>query len=217
MNMRIVCLVIILATISILVAGEKSQLARLHYGGGGDWYNDSDILPNLVEFLNKKIHTDFSIEQAVVKADDKEIFNYPFVFMTGHGQVAFNEKEENNLRQYLLRGGFLYVDDDYGMDESFRTAIFKLFPEYQLMELPANHYIYHAYFDLTQGLPKIHEHDKKRPQGFAMFDDNGRMMIFYTYESNISDGWSNVHDDPEDIRDLAFQMGANLFYYLMGK
>lgn len=200
-----------------LIASEKSQLARLHYSGGSDWYNDSDIIPNIAEYLNKTINTDFSTVEAVVKPSDTKLFEYPIIFMTGHGNISFSEKDADNLRNYLLRGGFLYADDDYGMDESFRKEIKKVFPEKELVELPANHEIFHCYFSFSKGLPKIHKHDDKRPQAFAIFDDNGRMMVLYTYESNISDGWSNVHNDPENIRQQAFKMGANIFYYLLTK
>ena len=201
--------------VSILWAAEKSQIARLHYRGGGDWYNDQDIIPNITKYLNETINTDFSITEAVVKPSESSLFEYPFIFMTGHGNVSFNDKEAENLREYLVRGGFLYVDDDYGMDKSFRSEIKKVFPEKELVELPANHQIFYCFFSFPKGLPKIHKHDEKRPQTFALFDENGRMMLLYTYESNISDGWSNVHDDPKEIREQAFKFGANLFYYVI--
>ncbi|RLC48989.1 MAG: hypothetical protein DRZ79_06580 [Candidatus Cloacimonadota bacterium] len=206
--------ILLLASAS-LMAAEKPQLARLHYDGGGDWYNDPDTLPNIAKYLNKTIHTDFSEEQAIVKPADTKIFDYPFIYMTGHGNIAFSEKDAKNLREYLLRGGFLYADDDYGMDSYFRREIKKVFPEKKLIELPANHEIYHSFFDFPKGIPKIHKHDDKRPQAFAIFDENGRMMVFYTYETNISDGWTSAHNDPPEIREKAFKMGANLFYYLM--
>ncbi|HHE38339.1 MAG TPA: DUF4159 domain-containing protein [Candidatus Cloacimonetes bacterium] len=211
---KIVIILLIIAWV-VLSASEKPQLARLHYDGGGDWYNDPDALPNLVKFLNKNINTDFSIEQAEVKPSDSKLFEFPFIYMTGHGNIAFSEKDAENLREYLLRGGFLYADDDYGMNESFRREIKKVFPDKELVELPANHAIYHCYYDFPQGLPKIHKHDDQRPQAFAIFDENGMMLLLYTYETNISDGWSNAHDDPAEIKKQAFQMGANLFYYLM--
>jgi len=201
----------------VLLAAEKPQLARLHYSGGGDWYNDPDIIPNLVEFLNKTLLTDFSIEQATVKPDASEIFDYPFIFMTGHGNVKFSDKELTNLRDYCNRGGFLYIDDDYGMDKSIRLEIGKLFPNSQLVELPANHAIFNCYYNLKDGLPKTHKHEDNRPQAFGIFDDYGRLMLLYTYESNISDGWSNAHDDPQKVQDAAFKMGANIFYYLLTK
>ena len=203
--------------VNVLWASEKPQLARLHYSGGGDWYNDQDIIPNIAQYLNETINTDFSTIESVVKPSESSLFEYPFIFMTGHGNVNFSDKEAENLREYLVRGGFLYVDDDYGMDKSFRSEIKKIFPEKKLVELPANHQIFHCFFSFPKGVPKIHKHDEKRPQAFAMFDENGRILLLYTYESNISDGWSNVHDDPETIREQAFKFGANLFYYIIAQ
>lgn len=199
------------------MAVEKPQLARLHFSGGGDWYNDSDIIPNLVEHLNKSLNLDFSIEQAVVKPDQVRLLEYPFVFMTGHGNITFSEKEADNLRDYLLRGGFLYADDDYGMDEAFRREMKKVFPEKDLIELPSDHPIFSSFHVFSNGLPKIHEHDDKRPQAFAIFDATGRILVLYTYESNISDGWSNKHDDPPEVREKAFNMADNIFYYIMAE
>jgi len=200
----------------LLSAAEKTdKIARLHYKGGGDWYNDQDIIPNIAAYLNKTLETNFSQMQAEVKPDDRNISDFPFIFMTGHGAVHFNEQEIENLRNYLYRGGFLYIDDDYGMDESIRKEIDDLFPEKTLVELPASHLLFHCYNDFENGLPKIHKHDNKRPQAFGIFDKYGRLMLLYTYETNISDGWSNVHNDPEVIRKKAFKFGANLFYYVM--
>jgi hypothetical protein len=198
-----------------LSAGEKAQLARLHYAGGGDWYNDQDIIPNIANFLNKTLNTDFSTLEAAVQLTDSNLFDYPFLFATGHGNISFSDREAEALRTYLARGGFLYVDDDYGMDKSFRQEIGKVFPERNLIELPASHEIFHSYYEFTAGLPKIHKHDDKRPQALALLDDNGRIMLLYTYETNISDGWSEAHDDPPEIREKAFRMGANIFYYLL--
>ena len=214
--MKKIMLVIIVLIFSILNALESEhQLARLHYKGGGDWYNDQDTIPNIAEYLNMTLNTNFSKIQAIVSTDDSKLFDYPFVFMTGHGTVNFNNKEAENIRTYLDRGGFLYVDDDYGLNKSFKHEIQKIFPEKDLVELPASHELFHCFFDFPNGLPKIHKHDDKRPQAFGIFDGNGRLMLLYTYESNISDGWSNVHNDPENIKEQAFRFGANLFYYIM--
>ena len=214
--MKKILLIIIVLVISILNALENEhQLARLHYKGGGDWYNDQDTIPNIAEYLNRTLHTKFSKIQAIVSPDDPKLFDYPFIFMTGHGTVNFNNKEAENVRTYLDRGGFLYVDDDYGLNKTFQHEIKKIFPEKDLVELPVSHEIFHCYFDFPKGLPKIHKHEDERPQAFGIFDENGRLMLLYTYESNISDGWSNVHDDPENLKELAFQFGANLFYYIM--
>ncbi len=213
-------ILIIMICCSVLTAAEtKPRLARLNYDGGGDWYNDPDLIPNLTAYANKQIGTDFSTEQAVVKASDGNISDYPFVFMTGHGNILFTEKEVASLRKYLLLGGFLYVDDDYGMDKSFRREVRKLFPEKQLIELPGNHELYNCFFNFPNGLPKIHKHDDKRPQAFGIFDDQGRLMILYTFESNISDGWANpeVHKDPPEVREQALKFGTNILYYLMTK
>ncbi len=199
----------------LLFAVEKQQFARLHYSGGGDWYNNSDALPNLVNYLNNNLHTDLSIEEAEVRPDEQKMFDYPFIFMTGHGTVKFSDKDVSNLREYLQRGGFLYVDDDYGLDESFRKEVKKLFPQKEFIELPANHTLFNCYYQFPKGIPKIHKHDDKRPRAFAFFDDSGRMMLLYTYETNISDGWSKVHGDPEEVREKALKMGANIIYYLM--
>ncbi len=198
-------------------ATEKPALARLHYDGGGDWYNDPDMLTNLAEYANKNIGTDFATDQAVVKPDDPKLFDYPFIFMTGHGNVAFSDKDIDNLRKYLERGGFLYADDDYGMDESFRREMQRLLPNMDMVELPAGHEIFHCCFDFPKGLPKTHEHDDRRPQAFGIFDSTGRMLVLYTFESNISDGWASpqVHNDPPEVREKALQMGVNILYYLL--
>lgn len=209
--------IILLISFSNLFSIDKPQIARLHYKGGGDWYNDRDIVPNIVTFINNNIHTDFSKEQAVVKPSDKKIFNYPFVFMTGHGNIRFDESDIKNLRKYLLRGGFLYADDDYGMDKYFRKEIKKVFPDRELVELSIDHPIFHCFYNFDKGIPKIHKHNGKRPQAFAIFDDYGRIMVLYTYETNITDGWSDMHNDPFKIRSQALKFGANLFYYLFTK
>jgi hypothetical protein len=207
-------ILVLLVISSFLYGMERPQIARLHYSGGGDWYNDTDTIGNIAKYLNKTINSKFSLQEVVVKPSDSKIFNYPFIFMTGHGNIKFNEKDAENLRQYLLRGGFLYADDDYGMDASFQKEIKKVFPEKELVELPKNHSLFHCFFDFPNGIPKIHKHDDKRPQAFAIFDDFGRIMVLYTYETNISDGWSNAHNDPEKLKNEAFKMGANLFYYV---
>ena len=216
--MRNVLLALLLiATCAAWAAPRAPQLARLHYNGGGDWYNDPDMLPNMARFANAELSTRYSDEQAVVQPDDRELFNYPFVFMTGHGNVRFSDRELANMRGWLLRGGFLYADDDYGMDESFRREMRRLFPGRELVELPASHPLFGCWFGFPRGVPKIHEHDGKRPQAFAIFDDYGRMMVLYTYETNISDGWAgpHVHNDPPETRQQALRMGANILYYIM--
>jgi len=195
---------------------NKDQIARLHFDGGGDWYNDPDMIPNIAEVLNRELHTDFASEEAVVTPGESKLFDYPFVIMTGHGNITFSENDAQNLRTWMLRGGTLYADDDFGMDESFRREIKKVFPEKELIELPREHDIFHSFYDLN-GTPKIHKHDDKRPETFAIYNESGRIMVLYTYETNISDGWSNAHDDPPNIRQNAFQMGVNIFYYILTK
>ena len=195
---------------------NKDQIARLHFDGGGDWYNDPDMIPNIAEVLNRELHTDFASEEAVVTPGESKLFDYPFVIMTGHGNITFSENDAQNLRTWMLRGGTLYADDDFGMDESFRREIKKVFPEKELIELPREHDIFHSFYDLN-GTPKIHKHDDKRPETFAIYNESGRIMVLYTYETNISDGWSNAHDDPPNIRQKAFQMGVNIFYYILTK
>ncbi len=208
----------LLLTVNSVTAAQvnKDQIARLHFDGGGDWYNNPDMIPNMVKVLNRELHTDFSSEEAVVTPGESHLFDFPFIIMTGHGNISFSENDADNLRKWLLRGGFLYADDDYGMDESFRCEIKKVFPEKQLVELPAEHDIFHCFYDLS-GTPKIHKHDDKRPQTFAIYDDSGRIMVLYTYETNISDGWSDAHDDPQNVRQQAFRMGVNILYYLFTK
>ena len=208
-------LTVIVATFNLFANENKAQLARLHYDGGGDWYNDPDTLPNLVKYLNTTIDTDFSTIQAVVKPSDSALFDYPFIFMTGHGNIQFSERDVQNLRNYLLNGGFLYADDDYGMDIAFRREIKKVLPERELVELPPNHPLFSCYFKLPNGVPKIHEHDGKRPQAFGIFDATGRLMVLYTYETNISDAWTDAHDPTPEMKKDAMQMGTNIFYYLM--
>ncbi len=191
--------------------------ARLQYDGGGDWYNDPELLPNLAKYVNRHLKTSIPLDQSVVRASDLRLFDFPFVFLTGHGNIRFSENEINMLRTWMLRGGFLYADDDYGMDESFRREIKRVFPERELIEIDSNHPLFTSFFDFRGGLPKIHEHDGEDPQAFAMFDDNGRMMMLYTYETNISDGWADpdTHGDPEEIREIALRFGLNIIHQVM--
>lgn len=191
-------------------------IARLHYQGGGDWYNDPSIIPNLLRFIREHTNLCTADDEIRVTLDDERLFACPILFMTGHGRVRFTPKEAATLRKYLENGGFLYADDDYGMDKYFREEIKKVFPDKQLVELPASHPIYHIVFDFPNGLPKIHEHDGKPAQGFGIFHE-GRLVVFYTYETNISDGWAdpNVHGDPEPVRQAALRMGTNIVVYAL--
>ncbi len=191
-------------------------LARLKYHGGGDWYNDPSIIPNLLAFMADNTNVAVGKSEAVVEIMDEELFSYPVLFMTGHGRISFSKQEAQRLRLYLTSGGFLYADDDYGMDKSFREEIRKVFPNAKLLELPLSHPIYHSHFEFPKGLPKIHEHDGGPPQGFGIFHE-GRLVVFYTYETNISDGWAdpNVHGDPPDVRQKALEMGTNIMVFAL--
>ncbi len=195
----------------------RSGFARMQYDGGGDWYNDPEVLPNLARYVNSVLNTNFPIDQSVVKASEPKLYDFPFIYVTGHGNIRWSDREIQNLRQWMLRGGFLYADDDYGMDASFRREIKRVFPEYELVELSADHRLFSCFYDFSQGLPKIHKHDDQPPQAFAIFDENGRMMVLYTYETNISDGWADpsTHNNPPEIRATALMFGTNIVYYLL--
>jgi hypothetical protein len=189
------------------------QLAVLKYKGGGDYYANPTALPNLITFFNKEFSSKISPEVPYVEASGTELYSYPFIHMTGHGNVVFSPAEKENLRNYLLAGGFLHVDDNYGMDEYIRRELNNLFPTEKLEELPNNHAIYNQYFKFN-GLPKIHEHDGKKAQAFGI-TVGGRLVCLYTFETDLSDGWENkeVHNDPEEKRKQALQMGANILMY----
>jgi hypothetical protein len=191
------------------------QIALLKYGGGGDWYANPTSLPNLVKFCNKNLGTNINENIATVEAGSPEIFNYPFVHMTGHGNVVFSEKDAQNLRIYLIGGGFLHIDDNYGLDKFIRPEMKKVFPELDFEELPVDHPIYKQKYLFPNGLPKIHEHDNKPPQGFGLFYE-GRLVCFYTYECDLGDGWEDyeVHKDSDATHTKALQMGANIIQYV---
>ncbi len=191
------------------------QIALLKYRGGGDWYANPTSLPNLIKFCNKELKTDLDLTPATVEVGSNEIFNYPFLHMTGHGNVSFSDAEVKNLRKYLISGGFLHIDDNYGIDVSVRREMKKVFPELDFVELPFSHDIYHQTFNFSNGLPKIHEHDNKRPQGFGLIY-KGRLVCFYTYECDLGDGWedASVHGDDESTRLKALRMGANIIHYV---
>ncbi len=202
---------------SINANGQNYKLAVLKYNGGGDWYaNLATSIPNLISFCNSNLKMEIEPEQSIVEVDSKDLFNYPLIHMTGHGNVIFSDPEIQNLRKYLLSGGFLHIDDNYGMDQFIRSEIKKLFPEYELMELPFSHPIYHQKFEFKQGLPKIHEHDNSRPEGLGIVH-NGRLVLFYSYECDLGDGWESpeVHGDSDATRTKALQMGANIIQYVM--
>ena len=195
---------------------QSYQIGLLKYNGGGDWYaNLETSLPNLIKFCNANLKTTISPEQAVVEAGSAEIFNYPFIHMTGHGNVIFSNQEAENLRNYLLAGGFLHVSDNYGMDVFIRTQLKKVFPELDLVELPFSHPIYHQSYNFDKGLPKVHEHDNKPAQGFGLIY-KGRLVCFYDYECDLGDGWESydIHKDSPEAHEKALKMGANILSYV---
>ena len=208
-------LFILLLSPLILFSQNSYQIAVLKYNGGGDWYSNPTSIPNLVSFCNENINTNISEEIETVEVGNLEIFNYPFLHMTGHGNVIFSFEEAKNLREYLLAGGFLHIDDNYGMDPFVRSEIKKVFPNSDLVEIPPSHAIFHQSYDFNNGLPKIHEHDKNNPQAFGVFLE-GRLVLFYTYESDLGDGWEDpeVHNDSESTRLQALKMGANILEYV---
>jgi len=193
------------------------MIARIHYNGGGDWYNDPSIIPNLCRFIQSNTFVEAEDREIQVSLEDNNLFAFPILFITGHGRIVFNNEEAQKLKLYLLRGGFLYADDDYGMDPFFRTEMKKVFPDREWIELPFSHGIYSVYYHFENGLPKIHEHDKKPPVGYGILDDLGRLMVFYSYESNISDGWADpeVHLDPPEKRESALKMGTNIVIWAL--
>ena len=203
--------------INLMAAEPAYKMAKLKYGGGGDWYANRTALPNLIQFCNKNINTNFDENEAVVEVGSVELFNYPFVYATGHGNVVFSNQEAKNLRQYLLAGGFLHIDDNYGLDKFIRPQMKKVFPELEFVELPSTHPIFNQKYKFTNGLPKVHEHDGKRPQGFGLFFE-GRLVCFYTYECDLGNGWEDLGTYPEDTpqtREKALKMGANLVQFVM--
>jgi len=192
------------------------RIARLKYSGGGDWYNDPSADINMLKFLQKNTNIKVKPEYKFIDLSGEEIFSYPFLFMTGHGNVLFSTHEANKLRRYLENGGFLYIDDDYGIDKAMRREMKKVFPEKDFVEVPFRHSIYNILYDFTNGPPKTHEHDDKTPQGFGIFIGD-RLAVYYTFESNPSDGWADaaVHNDPEQKREEALRFGANIILYAL--
>ncbi|HSQ46755.1 MAG TPA: DUF4159 domain-containing protein [Lutibacter sp.] len=193
---------------------QGQQIAILKYNGGGDWYANPTALPNLIKFCNKNIKTSIKEIPETVETNSIAIFNYPIVFMTGHGNVSFTDDDIENLKNYLISGGFLHISDNYGLDTYVRREMKKVFPTLDFKEIPYNHPIFHQTFNFENGIPKIHEHDNKQSQGFGLFYE-GRLVCFYDYESDLSDGWEDedVHGDPFEIREKALKMGANIVEY----
>lgn len=196
-------------------SANAQEIALLKYNGGGDWYGNPTALPNLIKFCNLNINTKIAQKPATVEPGSPDLLSYPFIHMTGHGNVVFSDSEKINLRNYLISGGFLHIDDNYGMDEYIRKELKKVFPNNELVEIPANHAIFQKPYSFPAGIPKIHEHDNKRPQAFGIFLEN-RLALLYTYETDLGDGWEDpeVHNDPKEVREKALRMGANIINYI---
>lgn len=212
-----------LAALAVALAGTVSAqpppevtIARVKYGGGGDWYSGEESLPNLLRFVREHTLLDVAPREEVAELTSDKLFQYPYLYLNGHGNVVFTEREAERLRRYLTGGGFLHVNDDYGLDEAIRREMKKVFPEQDFVEVPLDHPIYHIHFSFPDGLPKIHEHDGKPAEGLGLFHE-GRLVVFYSYESDIGDGWEpeEVHNDPPEKRLAALRMGTNLLVYAM--
>ncbi len=224
-GMRLICWSCLLICAGIIIATQASEaagltgpgltLARVKYGGGGDWYSNPTSLPNLAHAIEERTSiTVAQYSEARLSPGDDELFDYPMLYMNGHGNIQLTGTEIDRLHRYLTQGGFLFADDNYGMDKSFRQMIKRIFPDRELVEVPFDHQIYHSFYDINNGPPKIHEHDKKIPQGLGIFD-HGRLVVFYTYESDIGDGLEDpeVHNDPPEKREEAMQMAINIVVY----
>jgi len=194
--------------------GYSFSIAKMKYNGGGDWYANKTSLPNLITFCNQNLHANINPQEQIVEPGSPELFSYPFVHLTGHGNITFTDQEAQNLRKYLESGGFLHVDDNYGLDKFIRVEMKKVFPELQFIEIPFNHPVYHQKFNFENGLPKVHEHDGKPPRGYGLIYQ-GRLVCFYSYECDLGNGWEDqeVYNDPDAIRQQALRMGANLISY----
>ncbi len=214
MRKTFITLLFCFAAVASFSQTPSIKIAKLKYGGGGDWYANRTALPNLIAFCNKELNANIFPEEDVVEVGSTQLYQYPFLYLTGHGNVFFSQQEANNLRNYLISGGFLHIDDNYGLNLFIRREMKKVFPELEFVEIPFNHEIYQQKFTFKSGLPKIHEHDNKPPQGFGLFY-RGRLVSFFSYESDLGNGWedSAVYNDPPSVRLTALQMGANLIEY----
>jgi len=216
-NKKILMLAILIYSINHYAQNQGAfQIARLKYNGGGDWYNDPSAEVNLLRYISQNTNVKVKAEYNFVDISSEEIFSYPFLFMTGHGNVVFSNDDASRLRKYLENGGFLYIDDDYGLDKAIRREMKKVFPAKDFVEIPFSNGIYNIFYNFSSGPPKTHEHNRKPPQGFGIFVDK-RLAVYYTYESNPSDGWADaeVHNDPENKRQEALKFGANLVLYAL--
>lgn len=213
MRKKLVLLFVLLAAAPSF-SQNSIRIAKLKYNGGGDWYANKTALPNLIRFCNQELNMNLAPEEDIVEVGSSELFLYPYIYMTGHGNVVFSEAEAANLRKYLSAGGFLHVDDNYGLDKFIRIELKKVFPELELVQIPFEHPVFHQKFDFPKGLPKIHEHDGKPAQGLGLIYQ-GRLVVFYSYECDLGNGWEDqrIHNDPEEKRQQALRMGANLISY----
>lgn len=216
MRLIIICLIFDVFTLAFAQSGTGFQIARLKYDGGGDWYNDPSGEVNLLNFISSNTNIITLPKYQFVDIASDDIFSYSFLFLTGHGNIVFSKDEAVRLKLYLENGGFLYIDDDYGLDKAIRREMKKVFPEKDFVELPFDYGLYHCYYDFPNGVPKTHEHDGKPPQGFGIFIGK-RLAVYYTYESNPSDGWADavVHNDPPEKREEALKFGTNLIVWVL--
>ncbi len=207
--------IILLFSLTTTVFGQQLNIAKLKYDGGGDWYANKTALPNLANFCNRYLRTNINESDDIVEVGSPDLFLYPYVYMTGHGNVVFSTQQALNLRRYLTSGGFLHIDDNYGLDQYIRLEMKKVFPDLEFVELPFDHPIYHQKYDFKNGLPKIHEHDGKPAQGYGIIY-KGRLVCFYSYESDLGNGWEDqiIYNDPEEVRQKALRMGANIISYV---
>ncbi|MGM0621526.1 MAG: DUF4159 domain-containing protein [Bacteroidota bacterium] len=216
--MRILLIIAMLFTTGVSGQNAGVKIGLLKYSGGGDWYADPTALPNLIDYCNQHMGTNIHPDPSTVEIGSSEIFNFPFVHLTGHGNIVLSESEAQNLRTYLEAGGFLHVDDNYGLDEFFRREMKKVFPDNELKELPPSHSIFNQKYTFNEGIPKIHEHDNEPPQAFGIFIED-RLVCLYTYETDLGDGWEDesVHNDPPEVRETALKMGANIISFVFSQ
>jgi len=206
----------VILLVTNIILGQEFSIARVNYGGGGDWYCDPSSIPNLLSYLTKNTSIKAAHDEYRIKLTTKELRGHPYLYMTGHGNIRFTDEEIIQLREYLMGGGFLHTDDNYGLNTSFRREMKRVFPDRDFVELPHDHAVFHSYFDMPNGLPKIHEHDGKPPQLFALYNED-RIMVIYSYESDLGDGWEDeeVHNNPPELRAAALQMGVNIIYFAL--
>ena len=206
----------VILLVTNIILGQEFSIARVNYGGGGDWYCDPSSIPNLLSYLTKNTSIKAAHDEYRIKLTTKELRGHPYLYMTGHGNIRFTNEEIIQLREYLMGGGFLHTDDNYGLNTSFRREMKRVFPDRDFVELPHDHAVFHSFFDMPNGLPKIHEHDGKPPQLFALYNED-RIMVIYSYESDLGDGWEDeeVHNNPPELRVAALQMGVNIIYFAL--